>query len=96
MLKEGESVSNHVQRMQRYVERLKRLNVKFDEELPIDIILNSLPSYYDQFVLTYHLIKKTLIQLHNLLQIAESGLKKSQVPSAKSASILSIGQNRVK
>ena len=55
--------------MQRYVECLVKLNVHFDEELPIDIVLNSLPSCYDQFILTYHLnnIETTLAELHNLL-----------------------------
>ncbi|KAL7583555.1 hypothetical protein Lser_V15G42708 [Lactuca serriola] len=32
-LKEGESVWNHVQRMQRYIERLEKLNVSFDKEV---------------------------------------------------------------
>lgn len=45
--KEEESVYNHVHRMQRYVERLERLNVNFDKESTIDIVLNSLPSCYD-------------------------------------------------
>ncbi|KAI3790891.1 hypothetical protein L2E82_04298 [Cichorium intybus] len=54
-MKEGESVCAHVQKMQRYVQGLMKLNVHFDEELAIDIVLNSLPGCYDQFILTYHL-----------------------------------------
>ena len=93
-LKEGESACNHVQRMQRYVEHLERINVNFDEELVIDIILNSLSSCYDQFILTYHLnnTKTILAQFHNFLQTTESGMKKNQVPSAASAPILVIGK----
>ncbi|KAL7609821.1 uncharacterized protein LOC111881525 [Lactuca sativa] len=76
-MKEGESVCNHVQRMQRYMEHIIRLNVHFDEEFAIDMILNSLPSFYDHFILSYHLnnTETTLAQLHNLLQIAESETK---------------------
>ena len=54
-LKDGESVCNHVQRMQIYVELLERLNVNFEMELVIEIVLNSFPSCYDQFILNYHL-----------------------------------------
>ena len=50
-LNEEESVYNHAQRIQRYVERLERLNVNFDEELAIDMVFNSLPPCYDQFIL---------------------------------------------
>ena len=54
-MKEGESVHCHIQRMKRYVDRLIKKYVNFDEELAIDILLNSFPSCYDQFILTYHL-----------------------------------------
>ncbi|KAI3522611.1 hypothetical protein L1887_00533 [Cichorium endivia] len=76
-LKEGESVCTHVQRIQRYVERLQKLNMHIDEELAIDMVLNSLPSCYDQFILAYHLnnTQTTLVELHNMLQIAEDRLK---------------------
>ncbi|KAL7600497.1 hypothetical protein Lser_V15G27033 [Lactuca serriola] len=46
-MKEGESVVSHVQRMQRYIERLVKLNIHFDEELAIDMVLNSLHDCYD-------------------------------------------------
>ncbi|KAI3767846.1 hypothetical protein L2E82_18275 [Cichorium intybus] len=66
-----------MQRMQRYVERLVKLNVHFDEEMAIDIVLNSLPSCYDQFILAYLLNNNetTLAQLHNMMQTAEAGMK---------------------
>ena len=60
-MKEGESIFNNVQRMQRYVERLVRLNEHFDEELAIDMVLNSLPSFDDQFILAYHLNNMEII-----------------------------------
>ena len=42
-MKDGEFVTTHLQHMQRYVDRLLKLNVNFDEELAIDIALHSLP-----------------------------------------------------
>ncbi|XP_023768339.1 uncharacterized protein LOC111916919 [Lactuca sativa] len=57
-MKDEEFVTTHLQCMQRYVDRLLKLNVNFDEELAIDIVLHSLPYFYDQFVITYHLNKE--------------------------------------
>ena len=34
-MKEGESITTHLQKMQRFVDRLLKLNVNFDEELAI-------------------------------------------------------------
>ena len=95
-IKKGESVCNHVQRTPRYVERLIRLNVHFDEELAIDMVLNSLPSCYDQFILAYHLnnIETTLAQLHNLLQIDESGMKGKNSATSTNYPALVIGQGK--
>ena len=76
-MKDRESIMNHLQRMQRYVDRLLKLNVNFDEELAIDIILQSLPPCYDQFKMTYHMNKEevTLSELQGLLRTVKSGLK---------------------
>ena len=98
-MKEGESVVSHVQRMQRYIERLVKLNIHFDEELAIDMVLNSLPDCYGQFILTYHLnnTEQTLSQLHNLLQTTEAGMKGKSIPSTPaSAPVLAIGQGKGK
>ena len=46
-MKEGESVTAHLQKMQRYVDRLLKLNLNFDEELASDIILHSLTHCYN-------------------------------------------------
>ncbi|KAI3522610.1 hypothetical protein L1887_00532 [Cichorium endivia] len=43
------------ERMQGYVERLRKLEMPVHEDLAVDIVLNSLPSSYDQFTLAYHL-----------------------------------------
>ena len=69
----------HIQKMQRHVERLKKLNVKFYKDLSMDRVLNSLASSYDQCILTYHLnnTDTTLIEHNNLLQMSKAGMKKS-------------------
>ena len=98
-LKDGESVCNHVQKMQRYIERLAKLNVMIDDDFAIDIVLNSLPSSYDQFIMTYHLnnTKQTMAELHNHLQTAEAAVKgKGVAPSPASTVVLAIGQGKGK
>ncbi|KAI3780854.1 hypothetical protein L2E82_10847 [Cichorium intybus] len=47
------------------------------EDLEVDIVLNSLPSSYDQFTLAYHLNNNqaTLAKLHRMLRTAEDGMK---------------------
>lgn len=72
-MKDGESITAHLQQMQRYVNRLLKLNVKFDEVTAIDIILQSLPPCYNQFSMTYHMNKEevTLSNLQGLLRTAE-------------------------
>lgn len=84
--------------MQRYVDRLLKLNVNFPEELAIDIILHSLPSCYDQFRMTYHMNKEevTLSKLQGLLKTAETGLKGKSVvntPTPNSTPVLAIGKS---
>ncbi|KAL7607834.1 hypothetical protein Lser_V15G09770 [Lactuca serriola] len=56
-MKDGESITTHLQRMRRYVDRFLQLNVNFDEDLAIDIILHSLPPCYEQFKMNYHMNK---------------------------------------
>ncbi|KAI3780225.1 hypothetical protein L2E82_10196 [Cichorium intybus] len=60
-----------------YVERLRKLEMPVHEDLAIDIVLNSLPSSFDQFTLAYHLNNSqvTLDELHRMLRTAEDGMK---------------------
>ena len=97
-LKEGEPVYNHVQRIQRYVERLERLNVNFDKELSVDMDLNSLPHCYDQLILAYNLksIETTLAQFHNILRATKSGMKKNQTYTSTNALVLALGKTKVR
>nr|GEZ92932.1 hypothetical protein [Tanacetum cinerariifolium] len=70
----------------------------FDAELSINIILSGLPADYNQFVLSYQMnIKETsIIELHSLLQSAEQGIKKINVPSTSVAPVLTVGHNAKK
>lgn len=88
-LKEGESVCTHAQRMQIYMEWLEKLNLSFDNELVINMVLNSLPPSFYQFILNYYSnnTQTTLTQLHNVLQITKSRMKKYYVPFATSAHV---------
>ena len=102
-MKDGESITGHMQKMQRYVDCLQKLNVNFPEELEIDIILHSLPSFYDHFRMTYHMNKEevTLSKLQGLLKTTETGLKgksavTSTTPTPTSTPVLAIGQGKGK
>ena len=98
-MKDGESVISHVKRMQCYIYHLVKLNIHFDEELSIDMLLNSLPDCYGHFILTYHLnnTEQTWAKLHNLLQTAEAGMKgKSIASTPASALVLAIRQGKGK
>ncbi|KAI3790954.1 hypothetical protein L2E82_04413 [Cichorium intybus] len=95
--RDGESICTHMQRMQGYVDRLRKLAMPVHEELAVDIVLNSLPSYYDQFRLAYHLNNNqtTLAELHRMLRITEDGMKGNSVSSV-SQPILAIGSGKGK
>ncbi|KAI3751594.1 hypothetical protein L2E82_22684 [Cichorium intybus] len=85
------------ERMQGYVERLRKLEMPVHEDLVVDIVLNSLPSSYDQFTLAYHLnnSQATLAELHRMLRTAEDGMKGKSVPSV-SQPVLVIGGGKGK
>ncbi|GJT52262.1 hypothetical protein Tco_0978419 [Tanacetum coccineum] len=81
--------------MKGYFDRLESLNKVFDAELSINIILSDFPVDYNQFVLSYQMNEKeTLImKLSSLLQTAEQGIKKIDVPSTLAAPVLTVGHN---
>ena len=99
-MKDGEPITGHLQKMQRFVDRLLKLNVDFPEELAIDIILHSLPPSYDHIRMTYHMNKEevTLRKLQGLLRTAENGLKGKAVASSTplTAPVLAIEQGKGK
>ncbi|GJZ40570.1 hypothetical protein Tco_0587456 [Tanacetum coccineum] len=64
--------------MKGYFDSLESLNMVFDYELSINIILSGLPTDYNQFVLSYQMNGKeiSIMELYSLLQTAELRIKK--------------------
>ena len=84
--KDGESVSAHVMKIQRLMDKLNKLGVTIDQNFAIDMILDSLPISYGPFVMQFTMndTDTTVMQLHNMLQRAEQGMKK--IPPAAGSS----------
>ncbi|GKG04214.1 hypothetical protein Tco_0314601 [Tanacetum coccineum] len=76
--KPGTSICAFVLKMKGYFDRLESLNMVFNAELSINIILSGLPVDYNQFVLSYQMNRKktSIMELHSLFQTAEQGIKK--------------------
>ncbi|GJZ13873.1 retrotransposon protein, putative, ty1-copia subclass [Tanacetum coccineum] len=90
--KPGASICAFVLEMKGYFDRLESLNMVFDTKLSINIIISGLPADYNQFVLSYQMNGKetSIMKLHSLLQTAEQGIKKSDVPSTSAAPVLTV------
>ena len=73
----GSSVAPHVLKMKGHLEDLERLGLKIEQNLAIDIILQSLPEPYDGFVMNYniHGMNKTVFELHGMLKTTEKNIK---------------------
>jgi transposase InsO family protein len=101
-MKDSDSVCAHVQNMERHIERLKKLNVNFDDELIVDMVLASLTPAFDQFILSFVLRddgRTTLTQLHGLLKQAEVSMKQphgSKPNNAGHAQVNAIGHGKGK
>ncbi|GJY30977.1 retrotransposon protein, putative, ty1-copia subclass [Tanacetum coccineum] len=96
--KPGASICAFVLKMKGYFNRLESLNMVFDAELSINIIVSGMPADYNQFVLSYQMNGKetSIMELHSLLQTAEQGIKKIDVPSTSTAHVLTVGHNAKK
>ncbi|CAA0811079.1 Unknown protein, partial [Striga hermonthica] len=77
---EGSSVHDHGLKMIALVERLSSLGVIMDNELYVDLMLQSLPSSFDSFVVNFnmHNMETSLPELVNMLKTAESTIKKDK------------------
>ncbi|KAK8606395.1 hypothetical protein V6N13_030678 [Hibiscus sabdariffa] len=77
-MSEGSSVGAHVIKMMGYIQTLEKLGFALNDELAIDVILQSLSDSFNQFVLNFNMneINKTLPQLLGMLRTAESNMKK--------------------
>ncbi|KAK8986907.1 hypothetical protein V6N11_055224 [Hibiscus sabdariffa] len=60
-----------------YIQALEKLGFPLNIELAIDVVLQSLPDSFNQFVLNFNMneINKTLPQLLGMLRTAESNMK---------------------
>nr|GEU73779.1 hypothetical protein [Tanacetum cinerariifolium] len=68
--KPGASICAFVLEMKGYFDRLESLNMVFDAEVSINIILSVLPADYNQFVLSYLMNEKetSIMELHSFLK----------------------------
>ena len=64
----------------RSIEEFQKLGMNMDKKLQVDLILQSLPNLYGQFIMNYHInkIDSTLSELLNMLVTAEGTLKNSK------------------
>ena len=76
-LTEGVDVSVHVLKIINMIERLENLDFSMDANLQTDLILQSLPDSFAQFIVNFHLnkIEVSLSELHNHLVTAQSTMK---------------------
>ena len=76
---EGSSLDTHMLRMTSDVEQLEKLNSPLSKEFVTDVILNSLPPSYSNFIRNYYMLgmDKSLQELKGMLRIADGDMKKS-------------------
>ncbi|KAL0295009.1 UNVERIFIED_CONTAM: hypothetical protein Sangu_3206500 [Sesamum angustifolium] len=77
---EGSSVLEQGEMMLSLVEKLKDIQADFDkEESYVDVILQSLPPSYDQFIINYNMngLEKSLHELINMLVQYDVTIEKS-------------------
>ncbi|KAK8635179.1 hypothetical protein V6N13_023056 [Hibiscus sabdariffa] len=76
-MSEGSPVGAHVIKMMGYIQTLEKLGFLLNDELAIDVIMESLPDSFNEFVLNFNMneINKTLPQLLGMLRTAESNKK---------------------
>ncbi|XP_006447393.2 uncharacterized protein LOC18050836 [Citrus clementina] len=85
------SVNEYVLKMIDYIEQQKALNFSMDGELAIDLILQSLPDSFSQFIMNFNMNKMecSLAELLKMLKTTETCIKKPkdvmaiEGPSAK-------------
>ncbi|KAK8538769.1 hypothetical protein V6N12_034477 [Hibiscus sabdariffa] len=77
-ISEGSPVGAHVIKMMGYIQTLEKLGFALNDELAIDVVLQSLPDSFSQFILNFNMneIEKTLPQLLGMLRTAEGNMKK--------------------
>ena len=81
-MNEGTSVQNHYLMVIDLITRLSQLGFAMDSELSQDLILQSLPESFSQFVVKFYMNKLnvSLPELLNMLKTAETHIKKEKDP----------------
>jgi hypothetical protein len=80
-LAEGSPVSSHVIKMMGYIETLTKFGCEIKNDLATDVILQSLPTSYESFIMNFHMndMEKTVAELHGMLKTAEDSIKKNLI-----------------
>jgi gag-polypeptide of LTR copia-type len=80
---EGSSLDTHMLHMTSDVEQLEKLNSPLSKEFATDVILNSLPPSYSNFIRNYHMLgmDKSLQELQGMLRIVDGEMKKNFLSS---------------
>jgi hypothetical protein len=78
-LAESSPVSPHVIKMMGYIETLDKLGCKLNDDLATDVILQSLLTSYEPFIINFHMndMDKTVAELLMMLKTAEDSIKKN-------------------
>jgi hypothetical protein len=60
---------------------LDKLGCEFKDDLATDVILLSLPTSYESFIMNFHMngMEKTVAELHGMLKIVEDSIKKKMM-----------------
>ncbi|KAK8672321.1 hypothetical protein V6N13_110694 [Hibiscus sabdariffa] len=79
-MSEGSPVRAHVIKMMGYIQTLEKLGLALNDELAIDVVLQSLPNSFSQLILNFNMneIEKTLPQLLGMLRTGEGNMKKGE------------------
>ena len=77
---EGTLVQNHVLKMIEWIEKLTGLGMVLEDNLCVDIVLQSLPDSFSQFIMNFNMnkLEVTLPELLNMLREVESTIKKEK------------------
>ncbi|KAL4273131.1 hypothetical protein GQ457_13G017740 [Hibiscus cannabinus] len=77
-MSEGSPLGAHVIKLMGYIKTLVKLGFALNDELAIDVFLQSLSGRFNQFVLNFNMneINKTLPQLLGMLRTVEGNMKK--------------------
>jgi hypothetical protein len=79
-LAEDSPVSPHVIKMMDYIETLDKLSCELKDDLATDVILQSILTSYEPFIMNFHMngMEKIMAKLHGMLKTTEYSIKNPQ------------------